>query len=183
MASVFGHALAALAAGSTLGKRLRSGKLLALGALCAILPDADVLAFRFGIAYESFWGHRGFTHSLLFAGLWGTACALLLFRRGGWKDAAARALYLAACTASHGLLDAMTSGGKGVAFFSPWDNARYFLPWRPIKVSPIGLRDFLGEWGARVLASELLWIGLPCLLWMLLLWGWRRGVRHGGAKP
>jgi hypothetical protein len=34
-------------------------------------------------------------------------------------------------TASHGVLDATTNGGLGVAFFSPFDNRRYFLPWRP----------------------------------------------------
>ena len=27
-------------------------------------------------------------------------------------------------------------GGLGVAFFSPFSNARYFLPWRPIRVAP-----------------------------------------------
>jgi hypothetical protein len=42
-------------------------------------------------------------------------------------------------TASHGLLDAMTDGGLGVAFFSPFDKHRYFFPWTPIRVSPIGL--------------------------------------------
>jgi hypothetical protein len=31
-------------------------------------------------------------------------------------------------TASHGMLDAMTDGGLGVAFFAPFDNARYFFP-------------------------------------------------------
>jgi hypothetical protein len=35
-------------------------------------------------------------------------------------------LFLA--TAGHGLLDAMTNGGLGLAFFSPFDNHRYFLP-------------------------------------------------------
>jgi inner membrane protein len=32
-----------------------------------MLPDADVLAFKFGVAYGNMFGHRGFTHSLLFA--------------------------------------------------------------------------------------------------------------------
>ena len=26
-----------------------------------VLPDADVLAFKFGVAYGSIFGHRGFT--------------------------------------------------------------------------------------------------------------------------
>jgi inner membrane protein len=28
-----------------------------------MLPDADVLAFKFGVAYGNVFGHRGFTHS------------------------------------------------------------------------------------------------------------------------
>jgi inner membrane protein len=50
--------------------------------------------------------------------------------------------YLFLATASHGVLDAMTDGGLGVAFFSPFDNRRYFLPWRPIVVSPISIARF-----------------------------------------
>jgi inner membrane protein len=33
----------------------------------SIGADIDILAFKFGIPYEAFLGHRGFTHSLLFA--------------------------------------------------------------------------------------------------------------------
>ncbi len=58
----------------------------------------------------------------------------------------------------------MTTGGKGVAFFSPFDNGRYFLPWRMIQVSPIGMDDFFGKWGIAVIKSEILWIALPVLL-------------------
>ncbi len=32
-----------------------------------MLPDADVLSFNFGVAYGNVFGHRGFTHSLVFA--------------------------------------------------------------------------------------------------------------------
>jgi inner membrane protein len=62
--------------------------------------------------------------------------------------------------ASHGILDALTRGGEGVAFFAPFDDTRYFFPWRPVRVSPIGL-DFFGRAGLGVLASELLWLWLP----------------------
>lgn len=77
-------------------------------------------------------------------------------------------LYLFLATASHALLDAMTTGGKGVAFFSPFDNARYFLPWRPIQVSPIGVEKFFSNRGLRVLESELLWVFLPSLVLILV---------------
>src|SRR5579872_845956 len=50
--------------------------------------------------------------------------------------------YFFVVTASHGVLDAMTDGGLGIAFFAPFDNTRYFFPFRPIKVSPIGFSFF-----------------------------------------
>jgi inner membrane protein len=62
--------------------------------------------------------------------------------------------------AAHDLLDAMTDGGLGIALFSPFDRTRYFLPWRPIRVAPIG-GGFFSEYGLRALASEARWIWLP----------------------
>src|SRR5689334_3587747 len=113
------------------------------GALCSVVPDLDVIGFRFGIRYGDFWGHRGFTHSLLFTAVLAAFVAILGFRRTSagtsnlwiW-------IYLFLATASHGFLDAMTDGGLGVAFFFPFNNDRYFLPWRPILVSPIGVSRF-----------------------------------------
>jgi inner membrane protein len=61
----------------------------------------------------------------------------------------------------------MTTGGLGVAFFSPFENSRYFLPYRPIKVSPMGLEQFFGEWGLEVIKSEIIWIGIPFLITVL----------------
>jgi len=66
-------------------------------------------------------------------------------------------------TASHGLLDACTDGGLGVAFFSPFDTTRYFFAFRPIAVSPIGVR-FFSERGISVLWSELVWVWIPLLI-------------------
>ena len=63
-------------------------------------------------------------------------------------------LYFFLATASHGLLDAMTDGGLGVAFFSPFDNRRYFLPWTPIRVSPIGIEPFFTARGLEVLEER-----------------------------
>jgi inner membrane protein len=73
------------------------------------------------------------------------------------------AALLLAVTATHGLLDAMTDGGLGIAFFSPFDLQRYFLPWRPIHVSPIGVGRFFSARGLRILWSEIFWVWLPVL--------------------
>lgn len=71
-------------------------------------------------------------------------------------------------TVSHGILDAMTNGGLGVAFFAPFDTQRYFFIWRPIQVSPLGVRRFFTWRGLGILSSEILWVWLPCLaLWAL----------------
>ena len=66
-------------------------------------------------------------------------------------------------TASHGVLDALTNGGLGVAFFAPFDNTRYFFPWTPIVVSPIGA-DFFGLRGLHVITSEVLFVWVPIML-------------------
>jgi inner membrane protein len=42
-----------------------------------MLPDADVLAFKPGVAYGNIFGHRGFTHSLLFAFVVPIFCVLI----------------------------------------------------------------------------------------------------------
>ena len=67
-------------------------------------------------------------------------------------------------TTSHGILDAFTSGGLGIALLAPFDNTRYFFPYRPIPVSPIGLGSFLSGWGAAVLAAEIVCIWIPIIL-------------------
>ncbi|MCW3072071.1 MAG: metal-dependent hydrolase [Bacteroidetes bacterium] len=168
MASAFGHAYTAFAIGSGYEEKIRNGKFLFLGILCSILPDADVISFQFGIPYDSFWGHRGFTHSIVFALLLGIFVSVLFYKNSlQTKEGLRYILFFCFCTLSHSLLDAMTSGGLGVAFFSPFRNTRYFFPWRPIKVSPIGTAKFFGERGLRVILSEAVWIGIPCSIYIL----------------
>jgi inner membrane protein len=128
-------------------------------AVATILPDLDVVGFAAGIPYEHPLGHRGFTHSIVFALL----IALLgtwLLRRSG--DRRTTFVFLFLCTMSHALLDACTNGGLGVAFFAPFDNTRYFLPWTPIRVSPIGA-GFFSARGIATLRSELVWVWAPCI--------------------
>ena len=162
MPSVFTHAAAALSLGTAFRRPGPPARFWTLGALCAALPDVDVVAFRFGVPYAHVLGHRGLTHSLLFAALLAAAVVAAAFRGAEWRGARGRVwTFLFLATASHGVLDAMTSGGLGVAFFAPLDDTRYFLPWRPILVSPIGVRRFFQGRGLAVLASELRWVWLP----------------------
>ena len=143
-----------------------------LAVICSVLPDIDVVGFRFGIHYADLWGHRGMTHSLLFAAITGIVVALFVrdWKRDRWK----LALLLFVITASHGLLDAMTDGGLGVAFFSPFDRTRYFFSWRPIHVSPIAAHRFFSSRGLTILSSEIRSVWAPAVLTGALLYSWRR---------
>jgi inner membrane protein len=186
MASAFTHAIAAAALGSVLLPG--SPRLIALGALCAAAPDLDVVGFRLGIAYADVLGHRGLTHSLPFALLAALLLSSLLPRvaehsAGGAlaKPAATRVRcvsYLFCAIASHGLLDALTNGGLGVAFLAPFSEQRYFFPWRPILVSPISVARFFTERGLAVLKSELVVVWLPALLLAAL----GAGLRHAARR-
>jgi inner membrane protein len=164
MASVFTHAFVAAAMGAVYKGWPLPARFWLLSAACAVLPDADVIAFFFGIPYGDTFGHRGFTHSLAFALLLGVAVVLLFFR--GAKNKGGLVAYFSLVTASHAALDALTNGGLGVAFFAPFDRARYFFPWRPVVVSPIGVGSFFSEWGLAVILSELVWVWLPSLLFV-----------------
>ncbi len=176
MASAFGHALSATALRAVTPQLPTGYKLLALGIICSILPDIDSLGYVMGIPYSSPWGHRGMTHSISFALVLAVILTWLFYRNNGLSRAGYSLvmLYLFVATASHGLLDAMTTGGLGIAFFAPFDNSRYFLPFRPIAVSPIGVRAFFSEWGQRVILSELIWVGIPCTFMLFFGWAGRR---------
>jgi inner membrane protein len=159
MASLFGHGLVAFTTSKVIDTK--SSKLLLFLAIgSAILPDLDVLAFKFGIAYSHPFGHRGFTHSIVFALIWSVLLSFLF----GKTRKLIFAIVLLLSTISHGILDAMTSGGKGVGFFIPFDDSRYFFPFRAIKVSPIGVEEFFSQWGVNVILSELKYVGMPCLI-------------------
>jgi inner membrane protein len=82
-------------------------------------------------------------------------------------------LFLFLSMASHGVLDAFTDGGLGVALLSPFDTGRFFAPFRPIVVSPLGARSFL-EGAGPILANEVLWVGLPCATLAAVLAAGRR---------
>jgi inner membrane protein len=145
------------------------------GAACSVGPDLDVLGFWLGIPYDHLLGHRGLTHSLFFAALLAVGVVAAAFDGPEWSGARLRVwAYLFGATASHGILDAMTNGGLGVAFFAPFDSTRYFLPFRPIEVSPIGLGEFFTAYGWVVLASEIPWVWLPAVLFAAPLWLARR---------
>jgi inner membrane protein len=176
MPSVFSHAIAGLALGAVaVGGRSRA-IVWGLGALCAVAPDLDaVTLFMFRIPYRHMLGHRGLSHSLLLAAVLALLVTVVVRRVVPASPGPTRLwLLFFVATASHGVLDAMTNGGLGVAFFAPFSDARYFFPWRPILVSPISLHVFFGYRGLRVMWSELGWIWLPAAVVFLAGLAWRK---------
>ena len=138
--------------------RSRVGVLIA-AILLAMLPDVDAL-FIGRIPYSAPFGHRGFTHSLFFASLAGLSASILL-RAAGWsrESFGTLTLFFALVIASHGFFDAMTDGGLGVAFFSPFSNHRYFFAWRPIPVAPLSAAGLMTSSGWHLIRWEVLLFG------------------------
>lgn len=151
--------------GAALGQKVISPRLLAAGVVASVVPDLDVIGYQLGVSYGSVWAHRGFTHSLGFAAL--LAAVGLCFSRQLHAGRLTAFLFLFVATASHGVLDAFTNGGSGIAFLWPFSSERYFAPVQIIEVSPIRLARFFSSRGAEVLRSEALWIWLPCLAFAL----------------
>ncbi len=201
MPTLITHALVGGAAAQAARPGWRQWRFASAAVLCSVLPDFDVVGFSFGVHYGDLWGHRGMMHSLVFAASVGGAIGLLFkeyphpcFARVGhpespstdssstpdssstiqWRERAKSALLLFLVMASHDVLDAFTSGGLGIAFFAPFSNHRYFFPWTPIRVSPIGLHRFFSARGFVVMWSEVRWVWMPLLLLTVLAWRLRK---------
>jgi inner membrane protein len=161
MPTIFSHAVFATVAGKAFFEKPLSAGFWVLTAVCAMIPDADVLGYSFGVERGSLLSHRGLTHSFFFAVLFGSlvAFAACRFLKTG-LPLTALVLFFSAATFSHPLLDMLTDGGSGVALFAPFSSERFFFPWQPIEVSPIGLR-FFSRRGFEVILSEFLWVWLP----------------------
>jgi len=176
MASAFSHAIAAIAIAKVSRAAKWPGdlpkvdfKFWLIAVFCAVSPDLDAIGFWMGVPYDSMWGHRGITHSLFFAALLSFVMVYFFYREQKIFTRPWLILFLVffVCGASHGVLDAMVYGGKGVrgvAFFAPFYNERFFFPFRPIMVSPISITRFFSERGWMVLKNEFIWVWIPSFI-------------------
>ena len=170
MASVISHAAAGAALSIAFAPGGAPARYWPVAIATALLPDADSLLYYFRVSYSQTVSHRGFFHSP-FLGLIVSFLLMILFFReekvfsGRWFRYFSILLVI---WVSHGVLDALTNGGRGVAFFSPLSSKRYFFPWTPIQVSPMSIRSFFGSRGCSVLKGEFVWIWLPGLVLVLL---------------
>jgi inner membrane protein len=177
MPTIFSHGIAAAALLTAFPESAVPRRLLTLGIACAIAPDIDVIAIPFGARSGDLLGHRGFTHSLLFAAALASAGMAGAVR--AWPSTVHRGaiwLYLFLATSSHGLLDALTSRhGLGIPFFWPVDATRYFFPFTPVAMSPLGTHFFSGR-GLSVLLNEIWWIWIPALIFAAVALFLRRAL-------
>lgn len=131
--------------------------------ISTLIPDLDVLAFKFKIPYEHILGHRGITHSIFFALLYSLSIGKIYLRffSSPFSKTSNFHSFLFLITLSHSILDAFTNGGLGVAFFAPFNSERYFFPYRPIPVSPIGFTLKLYSITLKVLLWEFIIVLCP----------------------
>jgi inner membrane protein len=134
-------------------------------AVLAMLPDADALPIFCGIFDDHGpVGHRGLTHTPLFALLIG----VLVFLAGRWRrwsEPLRCGVIAALLVGSHCLLDAMAQQGRGIMLGWPFSEARFHFPWRPIPDAPFG-RALFSQLGISHLSLEFAYF-LPLTLYSL----------------
>jgi inner membrane protein len=180
MASLITHPIVPLALAAAVGRGVISVPLLVLGIAFSMFPDLDGVTFRLGIPYASPFGHRGFSHSIAVALL--LASIALPLSRALKASPLAVFAFLAISMVSHGVLDALTNGGYGVAFLWPFSAERIFFDFRPIEASPVSLHRFMSARGLQVLESELIWVWMPAVALAVVGWCLRRVLRSRRAR-
>ncbi len=161
MTTVFTHALAGAAFSQAAPAGVTKGRLAACLGCAAVLPDLDVIMFAMKVPYAHPLGHRGFSHSIIFA----MVLALVLTWMAGYAADPKRnirtALIFFAAIISHGILDALTDAGLGVGFFIPFTQERYFFPWRPVMTASLNPATFWSPETLEILLNEIAYVWMP----------------------
>ncbi len=168
------HALVPIAAMVAIARAPISGRLMAAAVGAAMAPDLDGLMHPlFGVAVNSIYGHRGFSHSLFIAIMVGVVAAAL--HRHLKVRPLTAAVVVTSAMASHGLLDMMTNSGRPVAYLWPLTSLRMFADWRPFPGSSPQSYSFIGAEIGRI-GPEMVRVVIPlfvvaiairCCLWIL----------------
>lgn len=181
MSTCFSHPVVPLAIACWFPSLRTPSRLLA-ASLLSSAPDLDAFGYFAGVPYEAWCGHRGCTHSVVFAALLALLPTAWLARRNDLPRRRVVA-FLFAAAASHGLVDMATNGGLGIAVWWPFDATRHFWPVQPLEVPPLGILAFFSAWGVHVLASEALWLWLPAAVVGAIGLGVRRPPRAAAPAP
>jgi inner membrane protein len=183
MATFITHPLFGAGAAYVVGQSSKGvRKFIVLSALCQWLPDIDVVSYLFAINEQHALGHRGLTHSLVFAGL--VALGILWY---GYRDLRIASpgwwtmyTWFFVMTALHSVFDAMVASSLGVAFFWPLDTTRYQLPWQPFVDVPV---EAAYLWSGRFWYAVFVESQLFSLLLAGLFVVMRLAETRGGRQP
>ncbi len=140
MSSVIGHAMAGIAIGSAFGAgpaKEKKGRIFAVAALLAIVPDLDVPAY---IAFGSFGiaPHRGVTHTILFAVITSMIAAAAGSRY--LRLTMLRTFILAlGVLLSHLALDYFMGCGTPLQLLWPFSKTGYLFPYKVVPTAFYGL--------------------------------------------
>jgi inner membrane protein len=129
MSTLIGHSLAATVITSAVPKctARRPRVLLVAAVLAGILPDCDVLVAAFLRPGST--GHRGLSHSLVFALAASAVLAVAIHRVAGIRFIRAWVV-LALAAMSHPVLDYLMGAGPPVPFFAPFSDRGHLAPVR-----------------------------------------------------
>jgi inner membrane protein len=174
MATLYTHTFVGLGLARLYADRPMPWAYWGLAALLPIVPDLDVFSTA---DYGTPLGHRGITHSLVFALSLGAVAAAAVYRKCRVRWWSLAALFFA-IVASHGLLDALTAGGENIPFF--WPLAERHGNWGLIPVSDIAF-DLPDPRYSRAIRGELLRVWLPVGLVVGLAMAYRRRRRLPGS--
>ncbi len=181
MSTIFGHALAAVAASRAPGRggdgRLFTWPVALAATLLAVAPDLDIVVW-IALKPVGMTPHRGPSHSLVV----GLALALVAWlivsgggRRGGWR----LALGLALVSITHPLLDYLMGCGPPVPFLWPFIKEGWLAPVQLVPTAYYS-RSFSGLLGVlfspRLMAGLIFEIGIFGPVLMAQWWG-REGSR------
>ena len=86
MATVITHFIVAGSLSSMAPKTIPRLRVTFVLGILAMVPDLDVIGFQLGVSYSDPLGHRGFTHSILFAMLVELIVSSVVFRPGRHTD-------------------------------------------------------------------------------------------------
>lgn len=120
MPTVITHAAVPLCIGLGLGSKVIPPRLLFAGIILAMLPDADAYCrLNLALLTANVFGHRGFTHSLVFAFVVLLLCVLIDADGSGWADSL---LAVFNCLVAIAQLAGFGNhwGGKGAWLLWPW---------------------------------------------------------------
>lgn len=150
--------------------RQLSRRFVLLSTFCHWIPDIDVLSYLLPMAETHSLGHRGLTHSVLFAFVVALVIVRCFYRHyspSQWQYWGLH-LWFFLGTLSHGLLDALVDSNLGVAFLWPMHTQRYLFTWRPLLDLPIDISVLtsLHFWYAQLIELQFISF-LLAILFML----------------